>query len=252
VSLFDQTVSWLTDGANWRGSDGIPGLTLAHVEVTAVSLGIASVISLPVGLWAGHRRRGGRAVTILANAGRAIPPLAIIIILASEPSFGVNTRTAVTALAIFAIPPILVNSYTGVREVDPDTLDAARGLGMNGRQMLLRVEVPLALPLIATGFRIAVMQTFATATIASYAGTRTLGTIIQINQASANEPAVLGAAIVIAVEALILDLALSRVQSAVRPGPDRGGWWPRRGEKVREPELAAVAVPLPSSLGSGR
>jgi osmoprotectant transport system permease protein len=221
VSLFGDALSWLGDGKNWQGSNGILQLTVAHLKVTGLALGIAGAVALPVGVGFGHRRRGGRVVTVIANAGRAVPPLALIIILASEPSFGVNTRTAVVALAVFAIPPILVNAYTGVREVEPDTLDAARGLGMNGRQILTRVELPLALPLLATGIRIAVIQTFATATLASYAGTRTLGTIIQINQASENEAAVLAAALVIAVEALILDVLLSRVQVAVRPGPRR-------------------------------
>jgi osmoprotectant transport system permease protein len=221
MSLFGQMLSWLSDGGNWRGSNGIIQLTYAHLEVTGAAMGLAGAVALPLGVWVGHRRRGGRAVTVIANAGRAIPPLAVIIILATQPSFGVTARTAVTALALFALPPILVNAYTGVRHIDHDTLDAARGLGMSGRQLLTRIEIPLALPLIAAGVRIAVMQTFATAAIAAYAGTRTLGTIIQINQASENEQAVLAAALVIAVEALILDLLLSAVQAAAQPGPGR-------------------------------
>ena len=222
MSLAAETVSWLTDGANWRGANGIVDLTVDHLKVTGLSLLIAAAVALPLGIGIGHRRQGGRMITVIANAGRAIPPLAVIIILASEPQFGVNTRTAVVALALFAVPPMLINAYTGVRQVDPDALDAARGMGMNGRQLLGRVELPLSLPLVATGVRIAVLQTFATATIASFAGTRTLGTIIQINQASNQEQAVLAAALVIAVEALILDLILARIQAAVRPGPRRG------------------------------
>jgi osmoprotectant transport system permease protein len=158
---------------------------------------------------------------VVGNAGRAIPTLALIILLAGAPSFGVTTRTAVVALAVFAVPPMLINAYTGVRQVDPDALDAARGLGMNGRQLLTRVELPLSLPLVATGIRIAVLQTFATATIAAFVGTRTLGTIIQLNQASNQEQAVLGAAFVIALEALVLDTILAWIQSSVRPGPRR-------------------------------
>jgi osmoprotectant transport system permease protein len=229
MSLVGDTISWLGDGHNWTGSNGIVSLTGDHLEVTGLSMLFAGVVALPLGIWFGHRRRGGWLVTVIANAGRAIPPLAIIIILASEPTFGVNTRTALTALSIFAVPPMLINAYAGVRNVAPDVLDAARGQGMSGRQLLGRVEVPLALPLIAAGVRIALLQTFATATIASYAGTRTLGTIIQINQASQQEQAVLGAALVIAVEALLLDLLLARIQAALQPGP--------RGRRRSAPKL---------------
>ncbi len=224
MSLVAQTISWLADGSNWRGVNGIIDLTADHFEVTGLSMLIAGAVALPLGVGIGHLRRGGRIVTVVANAGRAIPPLALIIILASEPRFGVNTRTAVVALTVFAIPPMLINAYTGVRQVDVDALDAARGLGMNGRQLLGRVEIPLALPLLATGVRIALLQTFATATIASFAGTRTLGTIIQVNQASNQEQAVLAGALVIAVEALLLDVLLAWAQGAVRPGPRRSRW----------------------------
>lgn len=237
MSLVSETISWLADGSNWRGANGILDLTVDHLKVTGVSMLIAAAVALPLGVGIGHRRTGGRFITLVANAGRAIPPLALIIILASEPSFGVNTRTAIAALTVFAIPPILINAYTGIREVDPDALDAARGMGMNGRQLLRGVEIPMALPLIATGVRIALLQTFATATIASFAGTRTLGTIIEINQANQKEQAVLAAALVIAVEALILDLVLAWIQSAARPGPRRRHRW---GEA--RPALDTVAL----------
>jgi len=225
VSLPGQTISWLADGNNWRGVNGILDLTVDHLEVTGLSMLIAAAVALPLGIGIGHRRRGGRVITVVANAGRAIPPLALIIILASEPSFGVNTRTAVAALSVFAIPPMLINAFTGVRNVDVDALDAARGLGMNGPQLLARVEIPLALPLLATGVRIALLQTFATATIASFAGTRTLGTIIQINQATNQEQAVLAGALVIAIEALLLDVVLAWIQGAVKPGPRTRRRW---------------------------
>lgn len=237
MSLPGEAVSWLLDGDNWRGANGIVELTFDHLRVTGLSMLIAGVVALPLGIGIGHRRRGGRAITVVANAGRAIPPLALIIILASEPSFGVNTRTAVAALTVFAIPPMLINAYTGVRQVDPDALDAARGMGMSGRQLLGRVEIPLSLPLVATGIRIALLQTFATATIASFAGTRTLGTIIIVNQANEKEYAVLAGALVIAVEALLLDLALAWVQAAVRPGPRR-----RHRLTKGRPALDAVAA----------
>lgn len=241
MSLPGDTINWLTDGANWSGANGVIALTVDHLRVTGLSLLIAGAVSLPLGVGIGHRRKGGRAITVIGNAGRAIPPLALIIVLASVPIFGVNTRTAVAALVVFAIPPMLINAYTGVRQVDPDTLDAARGLGMNGRQVLTRVELPLSLPLVATGIRIAVLQTFATATLAAYAGTRSLGTIIQIGQANNQEQAVLAGAVVIGIEALALDSVLAAIQSAVRPGPRTRR--PRLGEgRPAADTLAAKAA----------
>jgi osmoprotectant transport system permease protein len=251
MSLPGGAVSWLTDGANWRGANGIVDLTIDHFEVTGLSLLIAAAVALPLGVGIGHRRRGGRLISIIGNAGRAIPPLALIIILAAEPTFGVNTRTAVVALAVFAVPPMLINAYTGVRQVDPDALDAARGLGMSGWQLLTRVELPLSLPLVATGIRIAVLQTFATATIAAFVGTRTLGTIIQLNQATNMEQAVLAGAFIVAVEALILDSLLARVQSALRPGPriqhfTWGQHRPALDTLAAEADAAASSTPGPA------
>ncbi len=228
MNVFGNAVSWLNDRANWRGDQGLIHLTVLHLRVTALALIVGLVVGLGLGIGLGHLRRGGAVVTIVANLSRAIPTFGLLVVLATAPSFGVSTRTAVTALGLFAIPPILTNAYAGMTSVDPESVEAARGLGMAERQVLTRVELPLALPLIAAGIRNSVLQTFATATLASYVGNPTLGTLIQVGQATQAQEQVLGAAIVIALLAVALDLALGRVQAAVTPGPVRRRW-PMRG-----------------------
>jgi osmoprotectant transport system permease protein len=224
MNVFGDAIRWLNDRAHWRGDQGLSHLAVLHFQVTAVSLAIALVVALALGIGLGHLRRGGALVTIVANLGRAIPTFGLLVVLARAPAFGVNTRTAITALALFAIPPILTNAYTGVSTVDPEAVEAARGLGMSEGQVLLRVELPLALPLIAAGIRNSVLQTFATATLASYVGTSTLGTLIQVGQATQQQQEVLGGAIAIAVLAVIMDLLLGLMQYAVTPGPSRSPW----------------------------
>lgn len=224
MNVFGDAVSWLNDRANWRGDQGLIHLTVLHLQVTVAALLIGLVVALSLGIGLGHLRRGGTLVTVIANLARAIPTFGLLVVLAREPAFGVNTRTAVTALALFAIPPILTNAYTGLVTVDPEAVEAARGLGMSERQVLTRVELPLALPLIAAGIRNSVLQTFATATLASYVGTSTLGTLIQVGQATQKQEQVLGGALAIAVLAVVLDLLLGLVQTAVTPGPARSRW----------------------------
>lgn len=221
MSLFGDALSWLDDRAHWRGDQGLLHLALLHLRVTGLALIVALVVGLGLGVGLGHLRRGGVAVTVIANVSRAVPTIGLLYLLATAPQFGVHPRTAITALALFAIPPILTNAYTGMTTVDPEAVEAARGLGMGERQVLTRVELPLALPLIAAGIRNSVLQTFATATLAAFVGNPTLGTLIQVGQALQQQDQVLGAAIAIAVLAVVLDLLLGRLQAAVTPGPVR-------------------------------
>lgn len=224
MALFGDAVAWLNDRSNWRGDQGLIHLTVLHLRVTALALVIGLVVGLGLGIGPGHLRRGGGVVTVIANLSRAIPTFGLLVVLATAPAFGVSTRTAVTALGLFAIPPILTNAHAGMTTVDPEAVEAARGLGMAERQVLTRVELPLALPLIAAGIRNSVLQTFATATLASYVGNPTLGTLIQVGQSTQAQEKVLGGAIAIAVLAVLLDLALGRAQAAVTPGPVRSRW----------------------------
>lgn len=224
---------WLTTGDNWRANsenDGILPLAWAHIQIAAWSLLIGAAIGLTIGVALGHFRRGAAFVTVLANVTRAVPTLAILILLSSLPAFGVSTKTAIISLGAFAVPPILTNSWAGVASVDRDTVEAARGLGMSGRQILRRVELPLALPLVAAGVRSSALQTFATATIASFLGNNTLGNLVQIGQANANDAEVLGAAFIIGAVAVALDLLLAAVQRSLTP---RGTRKPHRFTRQR-------------------
>jgi osmoprotectant transport system permease protein len=232
MGLFSDALSWLGDGANWRGDNGILYLTVRHLYITGLSLLVALAVALPVGIVLGHRRRGGGLVTVLANVSRAVPTIGLLIVLASIPTFGVSTKTAVIALALFAIPPILTNAFTGVSTVDADTVEAARGLGMSSRSVLARVELPLAVPLIAAGVRSAVLQTFATATLASFVGNPTLGTLIQVGQATQVQEEVLGGGIVLAVLAISMDLLLAGVQAWATPGGIREPRSSRRSRRT--------------------
>lgn len=218
MGLFRSALNYLGDGSHWTGEDGILPLARSHLLFTVVAVLIAAVIGLTVGIGLGHVRRGGPVVTALANLTRAVPVLGLLALLATNDGIGVGSTAAVIALAVFAVAPILTNTYTGMSSVDPETLEAASGIGMSGRQVLLGVELPLALPLIAAGLRTAVLQVFATATIASFVGSNTLGNLINDGQATSSYDQVLAGAICIGVIAVVLDLLLAGVQALVTPG----------------------------------
>ena len=218
MGLFSSALKYLGDGSHWTGADGILALARSHLLFTVVAVAIATVIGLGLGVLLGHVGRGGGAVTALANLTRAVPVLGLLALLATNGSSGVSGTSAVIALAVFAIAPILTNTYAGMSSVDRETREAATGLGMSGRQVLVGVELPLALPLIAAGLRTAVLQVFATATIASFVGSNTLGNLINDGQATSSYDQVLAGAICIAVIAVALDLLLATLQALVTPG----------------------------------
>jgi osmoprotectant transport system permease protein len=223
MSLLGDAFSWLGDKANYRGDQGVLQLAVSHLEVTGIAIGIAVAIALPIGIALGHFHRGGPAVTLLANVTRAVPTLGLLYLLAAMPSFGVSQKTAIISLAAFAIPPILTNAWAAVSAADEEAVSAARGLGMKQGQILRRVELPLAVPLIFAGLRSSTLQTFATATIASYVGSNTLGNLIQLGQAAGppGQREVLGAALIIAFMAVLIDVVLALIQRRLTPAPLR-------------------------------
>ena len=166
-----------------------------HLKLSLVSMAIACAISIPLGLWLGHIGKGGFLAINVSNVGRAVPSLALIAFFVAY--LGVGFTNLTVALVLLAIPPILTNTYTGVRQVDRDTVDSARGMGMTGAQIVRRVELPLALPLIFGGIRISAVNVVATATIAPLAGVVTLGDPI-INVNTYGDEGRLAAAIVVA------------------------------------------------------
>jgi osmoprotectant transport system permease protein len=218
MGLFGSAFSYLGDPGHWTGDDGILPLAWSHLKITVVAVLLAAVVGLGLGIALGHARRGGSAVTAVANLTRAVPVLGLLALLATNGGIGVTATSAILALAVFAIAPILTNTYTGMSTVDAETIEAARGLGMSGRQVLLGVELPLALPLVAAGLRTAMLQVFATATIASFVGASTLGNLINDGQANSSYDQVLAGAICIGVIAVVIDLLLGAVQAIVTPG----------------------------------
>jgi osmoprotectant transport system permease protein len=189
-------------------------LTWEHLKLAGVSLGIACLVSIPLGLWLGHVGKGGFLAINASNVGRAVPTLALIAFFVAF--LGVGFWNLTLALVLLAIPPILTNTYTGVRQVDRDTVDSARGMGMTGAQIVRRVELPLALPLIFGGIRISAVNVVATATIAPLAGVITLGDPI-INVTTYGDEGRLAAAIVVALLAVATEVSLAAVQRAVTP-----------------------------------
>lgn len=208
--LFKDLGSWLTSGAQWSGSDGIAHRLVEHLQYSLLATLIAAVIALPIGLLIGHTGRGAFLAINLSSFGRALPTvgLVVLVFLAS----GLSMTPVYVALVALAIPSIVTNTYAGMSAVDPEVRDAARGQGMRGHQVLLQVEVPLAMPLIMTGLRLALIQVVATATIAAYVSFGGLGRYVFDGLAQRDLVQVLGGAVLVAVVAVVLDLALAGLQ----------------------------------------
>lgn len=173
IELFQEIAAWLSDPENWQGRFGLPRLVWQHLGYSASGTLAAALIALPIGLWVGHRRRGEFLVVSIANVGRAVPDFGIILFVFLL--VGLSVLPIVVALAALAIPPILVNTSVAIRQVDRDVVEAAEGMGMTGWQVLTRVELPVAVPVIMAGIRTAAVQVVATATLAAFVGLGGLG-----------------------------------------------------------------------------
>ncbi len=213
MSVVNQVLNWLTDPAQWSGPEGIPVRTFQHLGYSLVATAIAAAIALPIGILIGHTGRGAISVINLANQGRAIPALGILFLMYFLFGFGVVPILA--ALTALAVPPIVTNSYIGVRSVDPEVREAAEGMGMRGRQVLWKVEVPVAMPLIMAGIRTSTVQVVATATLAAVIGLGGLGRYLIDGLSQRDLAQVIGGAILVAMLSLLTELALGRVQALV-------------------------------------
>ncbi|MFE1174452.1 ABC transporter permease [Streptomyces sp. NPDC058773] len=203
---------WLTTAANWSGENGVWHRLEQHVVLTFACLALSALIALPVALTLGHLGRGGAPAVNLANAGRAVPTFAVLVLLLLTPIGRHGQWPTIIALVLFAIPPLLTNAYVGMREVDRNVVRAARGMGMTGTQLVWRVEVPLASPLILTGVRIAAVQLVATATLAALVGGGGLGRIITAGFNLASTPQVVAGAVLVAVFALLMEAVFELAQ----------------------------------------
>ena len=196
-------------------------------------MAISVVIAVPLGVWLGHIHRGSFLAINIGNIGRALPSLAVLAI--GDAFLGLGLTVVELALVILAVPPIITNAYLGVDGVDRDLVDAARGMGMSEREILTRVELPLALPLIFAGIRTAAVFVISTTTIAALAGfSGSLGDPIA-NETSYHFSGVLGAAICVAALALAVEGVLALVQQALTPRGLRAGRAARARRCARRP-----------------
>ncbi|MFG2833720.1 ABC transporter permease [Streptomyces zaomyceticus] len=218
MNVLADSWSWLTTAAHWSGENGVWNRLGEHLCLTLVSLVISCAIALPVALVLGHLGRGGALAVNLSNAGRAVPTFAVLVLLLLSPIGSYGDWPTIVALVLFAVPPLLTNAYVGVRGVDAEVVRAARGMGMTGAQTLARVELPLAMPLILTGVRIAAVQLVATATVAALAGGGGLGRIITAGFNLASTPQVVAGACLVAVLALLVEGAFEGVQRLANTG----------------------------------
>jgi osmoprotectant transport system permease protein len=219
--------AYLTDPGSWTGSGGMLQLLGQQLLLTVTALLVAVAVGLPVALWLGHLGRGGFLAINISNVGRAVPTFALLALLVTADVPGTDTfgpygragLATLVALTLFALPPIITNAYVAVREVPAEVVQAADGMGMSGRQRFVRVELPLALPLVVSGVRLALVQVWATATIAALVAGPGLGRVITDGFFRTDYGKGLAGAVVVAVVALVLEGLAALVQRAVRPVP---------------------------------
>lgn len=243
MTAFGDALVYLNDPFNWTRTGGILDLLVQHLRISALAVLLAAVLAIPIGVLLGRSGGGAGAIVVLSNVSRAVPTLALLTVLAVTP-LGFSETGTVLALAAFAVPPMLTNTFVGFREVDRDVREAARAMGMSPRQMLTRVEFPLALPLVTTGVRTAAVQVVATATLAALVGGGTLGRIINLGFGQQDQGTMLAGAVLVAALALLTELLLVVLSAAVTPGPRR---WPVRRVRTGragEPEPTSSGVPL--------
>ena len=243
----DDIIKFFLDPANWTGQTGIPNRLFEHLVISGIAIAVATLVGLPLGLYIGHTGRGANLAINLANIGRAVPSYAILVmvlpvtlalapVLGYAPALGLNPLPILISMTLLAIPPILVNAYAGLRSVDRELIEAARGMGMRERQILRATELPLASPVIIGGFRTATLSVIATATIGAILAGGGLGRFIfdGLNQGLAGRASIYAGAILVTVLAVSVDLVLALVQRRLTPvslRKPRGT--PRRG--VTEP-----------------
>ncbi|HJV09061.1 MAG TPA: ABC transporter permease [Acidimicrobiales bacterium] len=219
MSIVADVVEWFTTAEHWRGDFGVPHRLTEHALMSLAAVAAALVIGLPVGIWLGHRGKGGALAINVSNVGRAIPSLAILALvqqaigLSGWPGFG--ARPAFVALLALAVPPLVTNAYVGMRGVDRDVVEAARGMGMTGGELLWRVELPIALPLVMAGVRTAAVQVVATATLAAVTAWGGLGRFIVDGFGQQDNAQIVAGALLVGLMALITELGLGLLQRAV-------------------------------------
>ena len=206
---------WFTTGDNWRGADGILHRLSEHVVMSVAATVSAAVVALTLGIVLGHLNRGGWLAINLSNVGRAVPSFAILVLAAQL--FGIGAAPAYCALVALAVPPMVTNSFVGVREVDAEVRESAKGMGMTGTQVLRRVELPMAMPLIMAGIRTSAVQVVATATLAALVAWGGLGRYIVDGLNQRDFVKVFAGAVLVAGLSVVTEMVLAGVQRLVVP-----------------------------------
>ena len=220
IEFLGDVARWFGDAANWTGTSGIINRTLEHIQLSAAATATSAVFALPPAVWLAHRRIGGTFVVAAVNIGRAIPSFAIVVLflpISIRLGLGLGFWPTFLALVFLAVPPMFTNAYTGVAGVDSDLVEASRGMGMTDREMLSRVEIPMASPVILAALRVASVQVVATATLGALVGWGGLGRFIVDGFAWRDNVVVLAGAVLVAGLAIVTDVAFSVIERRLVP-----------------------------------
>ena len=224
IEFFGEVAAWFTDPANWQGIDGIPNRMWEHIQMTALSTGVAAVVAIPPAIILAHKRIGGVLVVAGVNIARAVPSFAIVAIalpITIRLGLGLGFWPTFLALLFLAVPPMFSNTYTGITGVDPALVESARGMGLTERQTMTRIEVPVALPVIIAGLRIATVQVIATATLGALVAWGGQGRYIIDGFATQDIPEVFAGGMLVALLAITAELAFNIFERAVTPAGQR-------------------------------
>ena len=215
MEFLGDVLAWFTTAANWEGNGGIVHRTVEHLGMSAAATVTALAIALPIGLLLGHTGKAALLAVNLSNMGRAIPSFALLVLGAQV--FGIGAAPAYLALVALAIPPIVTNAYVGVREVDRDVVEAARGMGMSEGRILAKVELPVSVPLVMAGVRTAGVQVVATATLAAVVAWGGLGRFIVDGLAQGDRVKLFAGAVLVAALSMLTELGLALLQRLLTP-----------------------------------
>jgi osmoprotectant transport system permease protein len=220
IGFLGDVLAWFANPDNWTGASGILNRLREHVQITAAATVASAALGIPPALWLAHRRLGGTFVVAVVNIGRAIPSFAIVVLflpISIRLGLGIGFWPTFLALLFLAVPPMFTNTYAGVAGVDPDLVEASRGMGMTGREVLVMVELPMASPVILAAVRVAAVQVAATATLGALVGWGGLGRFIVDGFATQDNVEVFAGAVLVAGLAIVLEVLLGWLERLVVP-----------------------------------
>jgi osmoprotectant transport system permease protein len=244
MDALEELWQFLTTESNWWGPNGILARTWAHVRISALALVIAAVAAVPPAVVLGHVKRGGLLAVSIVNIGRALPSfgiLALALPISIQLGLGLGFWPTLVPLVLLGIPPIFTNTYTGVRGVDPGVVESANGMGLRARQVLWRVELPIAVPLVITGLRVSAVQIVATATLGALVGFSALGSFITEGIAQFDDGKMLTGGLIVALLAILTEVGFSLLERTLTP-------WSRSRRPERSLPISETPTPTAPSV----